>query len=130
LPRWKVAAEIGVSEDTLERWEKGETNPHPDDVDKIEKILKTPGLWHNWMRSNFDSYRERYGEVPNGDHMTVMVSQTRYELTDMFPLLDIMERDTLNDEYDEPEKWKMFRQKAPKVIAALQQVLNRIPDNI
>ena len=36
MQRWKLADAVGVSEWTVERWEKGEVIPDPDDVGRIE----------------------------------------------------------------------------------------------
>ena len=32
MPRWQAAQRMGVSEETVRRWETGETRPEPDDV--------------------------------------------------------------------------------------------------
>jgi len=42
MPRWKLAAALNVSESTIERWESGETQPHPDEVDRIAIALGDP----------------------------------------------------------------------------------------
>lgn len=130
MTRWQLANEIGVSEDTLGRWETGKSEPGIDDVWNIERVLGIPGLWHKWMRSHYDSYREKFGEVENIDNITAMVSQSRYEVSDIVPLLEIMERDSLDGKFDKPEQWNKFKKEAPEAIAALQQLLDRIPKEI
>lgn len=128
IPRWKLAEEVGTSEDTIERWETGKQLPGPDDIGNIERILKEPGLWHKWMLSHYDSYRERYTDVPDVGHMTAEVVRMRHEILDLMPLFDGIERDTLNGEFNEPELWRMFKKESLEAMAAIQQTVDRIPD--
>lgn len=39
MPRWQLGQMIGVSEDTIRRWEMDEIRPEPDDVGAIEQAL-------------------------------------------------------------------------------------------
>lgn len=130
MKRWELANELGVSEETIKRWEYGTQRPEPDDVGNIERILQTPGLWHKWMMSNYDSYRERHGDMPGIENLTAVVVQMRHEISDVIPLFDDIERDTLDGKINEPDKWKKFKKETLEAIAAMQQVLERIPDNI
>lgn len=122
-PRWKLAKEVGVSEDTLERWETGKQLPDPDDVGNIAHALGYPGLWHKWMLSTYDSYRERYIDAPNLDHPAARITRVRYEMSDVMALIDKVERDYLDKKIDDPELFNKFKTEARELIAALQQAI-------
>ena len=129
-PRWKLAGEIGVSEDTLERWENGEQLPHPDDVGRIERVLEIPGIWHKWMMSHYDSYRDRHGEALGVDNLTAVIVQMRHEINDVMPLFTEIERDAIDGKIDAPEKWTKFKKETREAVASMMLAIDRIPDNI
>ena len=96
IPRWKLAAAVNVSESTLERWESGETMPHPDEVDRIADALGEPLIWHRWMLSTYDSYRRRY--ISSDDYsLPVMAMKLRHEMDDVRALQDALERDAIDE---------------------------------
>jgi transcriptional regulator with XRE-family HTH domain len=130
MPRWQLAIECHVHESTIERWEKGEVTPSPDDVDKVEKALKIPNLWYRWMRSHHDSFRERYPEIPYEDNdVAEKVVRMKYELSDITPgMIEKMERDSLDGSIDDKELRAQFRKEAGEATAAIQQVLDGIKD--
>lgn len=130
IKRWELAGELGVSEDTIRRWETSSQRPDPDDVGNIERVLKAPGLWHKWMLSNYDSYRERYTGIPDLERMTEVVVRMRHELSDVMPLFEEIERDSLNGKIDKPELWKIFRRESLEAMAAMQQAVDRIPNEL
>lgn len=132
MPRWKLAGKIGVSESTIERWEKGEgKNPEPDDIGNIEKALgkQGQGIWHKWMLSHYDSYRERYTDVPHNDSLAETLMRTKHEAMDVVNFLSEIERDTLNGKFKSPEQSKRLRKEAREAIASLLQTLEKIPDD-
>lgn len=125
LPRWKVAGEIGVSEDTLERWERGEVEPTPDDVDRLESLYKVPGLWHSWMRSHYDSYRARYPETL--DLSTALsVVNVRHQMADLLNIQDAAERDAMTGRIDNDQLRSNYTREAKELLAALNEVLSKI----
>lgn len=130
IKRWELANEVGVSEDTIYRWESGAQRPDPDDIGNIERIFNEPGLWHKWMMSHYDSYRERFTNIHDVDGLTGTVVQMKHEMLDVMPLIDLAERDTLNGEFDDPVTWKKLKKEIPEAIAAMQKVLERIPCEI
>lgn len=127
MPRWKLAAELGYSEDVIRRWETGEQRPDPDDVGNIERMLKTPGIWHRWMMSHYDSYRERHGDVPCVEHLSIDLSRLRLDMDDVEKLLPYVERDALDGQLDDPQLRKDFRDKALRTAATIQHIADRIP---
>lgn len=130
MPRWKLAGEIGVSEDTIERWETGKQRPEPDDVWNIEKVLDATGIWHKWMLSHYDSYRKKYSDVPDVEGLTGNVVLMKYEMRDVLPFIDSAERDTLDGNFDDFATWHKLKKEIPEAMAAMQKVLERIPDGI
>lgn len=134
MPRWKLGNLVGVSESTIERWEDEDdkSHPEPDDVDRIEKALEMEeeGIWYKWMRSNYDSFRKRFSDAPDMNGLTATVAQMKYEMLDIMPLIDPAERDTLNGEFNDPATWKKLKKEVPEAMAAMQKLLDRIPDDI
>jgi len=126
IQRWKLAEALGVSEWTVERWEKGEVIPDPDDVGRIEEFLGATGIWERWMRSQYDSYRKRHPEkAPEYDLARSMV-RVRYELGDVLALHDKAERDALDGSIDEPGLQEKYKKELEEVIAAARDVLEKL----
>lgn len=124
IQRWRLANELGVSEDTVRRWEIGETQPTPDDVGNIERILDAPGLWHRWMLSNFESYRERYTDIPVAGHLAASVIRMKYEVEDLIPYFKRLEKDAIDGHMDNDDLRREFPKEAHEAIAAIQQLLD------
>ena len=59
MPRWKLASAVNVSESTLERWETGETQPHPDEVDRLAGTLPCERFQHGKERGEPRSARKQ-----------------------------------------------------------------------
>ena len=126
MTRLKAAFEIGVSEDTLKRWEMGIQQPTPDDVDCMERLYHAPGLWHAWMRSTYSSYRSRYPESLDATTALSIVN-VRHQLADVLALQDAAERDALpNDQLDDPRLRSSYIRECQEAIAALAAMLARI----
>lgn len=127
LTRWQLAARLGVSEDTLERWETGKTIPTPDDVSRIEHALNAEGemLWYRWMYSNIESFRER-NPPPVVSELLAAVVSVRYELADVQALHDSLARDAIDGRIDDPK----LRAQALKEIGEARAALNRLQAQI
>lgn len=102
LPRWEVANAVGVSEDTIERWETGKVQPDPEDVDRFAEAVGASGLWHRWMLSHYDSYRKRYRDAVNYA-LPVAFANLRHQMNDVLNIYDPVERDALDGRIDDPE---------------------------
>ena len=100
MPRWQLAQQIGVSADTIERWERGDGKPEPDDVDRIGEALRAPDLWHQWMLSNCDSYRKRYLGVETLA-LPVSVMRLRCAIEDALAVINPVERDVIDGQIDD-----------------------------
>ena len=79
LYQYQVASLLGVSEYTVGRWERGEVVPTPDEVDKLERLYKAPGLWYGHMRYQYKSFRDRYPEEEGGEALALSMVQAMYQ---------------------------------------------------
>ena len=125
MPRWQLAQEIGVSEETLKRWEYGDQMPEPDDVGAIERALGERSMWHQGMMSHYDSYRERYSQAP-AYGLTSAVIRTRYELNDVMTLQERVERDAVDGRLDDPALKAEYIQQLKEAQAAIIQTLEEL----
>lgn len=124
--RRQLAEVIGVSEDTIERWETGKQLPTPEDVDRIEDAVQMPGLWHAWMCSNCDSYRKRYKGVKLNGLFSAVVS-VRHEMTDVLNIQEAAERDAITGAIDDPMLRRQYRKELSELVATASAALARIP---
>ncbi len=125
IPRWKLAAELHVSESTIERWETGESQPHPDEVDRLAIALDDPMMWHGWMLSNYESYRRRYINSPSLD-LPASLLRIRHEIADVAVLQDRIERDGLDGRIDDPELRAAYAKECKEALSALINSLQRL----
>lgn len=125
MPRWKLAAAVNVSESTLERWESGETMPHPDEVDHIADALGEPLIWHRWLLSTYDSYRRRY--ISSEDYsLPVMAMKLRHEMDDVRALQDALERDAIDGYVDDEPLLNRAITELQQMIQAGSELLQRL----
>ena len=125
IPRWKLAAELHVSESTIERWETGETQPHPDEVDRLAVALGDPMLWHGWMLSNYESYRRRYIHCDDRD-LPVALMHVRHEVADLLELQDRIERDSVDGKIDDATLSAAYASEIRELVPALINGLQRL----
>lgn len=118
-----------MSEETLKRWELGRQLPTPDDVGNIERVLdmRDQSLWHRWMMSHYDSYRERNTTLPIRDNLLENVVRTKHEILDAIALLEKIERDAVDGVIDEPELWQALQRELVDAKDAIRQMVNKIP---
>ncbi len=125
LPRWKLAAAMNVSESTIERWESGESLPHPDEVDRLADALGDSPIWHRWMLSNYDSYRRRY--IGSEDYsLPVLTMKLRHEMADVLALQDALERDAVDGHVDDRQLLNRAVRELKEMIQAGSEVLQRL----
>lgn len=126
LTQWQAAGELGASESTIKRWESGETKPTPEDVWRMEKLYNCRGLWHRWMRSNHDSYREHYPEEAPNLALPVAVLNARHQLADVLAMQDLIERDALDGRLDDEAGKRKYVQEIHEAQASLTEVLTQL----
>lgn len=127
MPRWQAAQRMGVSEETVRRWETGETRPEPDDVWAMEREYKAEGLWHRWMRSTYDSYRDNWPEIVNRE-LPLAIVNARHQMADVMALQDEMERDEMDGRIDSRTLRTHYMKEAREAQAALAEALRRMEE--
>ena len=123
LYQYQVAHLMGVSEDVISDWETGKTLPAPDQVDQLEKLYKTPGLWHGWMRYHHKSYRDRYPESPDGAQLALTMMQAKYQMEDVAARQDKAIRDALDGSIDDKRGFDAYLTEIREVHATMSAVL-------
>ena len=125
LSRRKLGELIGASESTVERWEKGESKPTPEDVDRLGEALSEPLMWHNLMLSIYESYRKRYIGC---DDLALLgsVVRNRYTLNGVVEMQEAIERDVMDGRLDDKALGDRYAQAIRAAIAALGDTLARI----
>ena len=125
MPRWQLAQQLGVSADTIERWERGEVKPEPDDVDRMGEALQAPDLWHQWMLSNCESYRKRYLGVETLA-LPVSVMRLRQAMEEALAMMNPVEQDVIDGRLDDQRLKESFSQALKLLIAALTDTAQKI----
>jgi len=128
MPRWKLAGLLGVSESTIVRWESGEIQPGPDDVDRFAAAVEDQTLWHRWMLSTYDSYRRRYVDSVN-QSLPMSIARSKFEMADVMALQDRVERDALDGVIDDPKLKAEYKKEVKEALAALGDTLQRLEGN-
>ena len=123
LHQYQVAYHLHVSEDTVSRWERGETVPTPEQVDALEKLYNAPGLWYGWMRYQHKSFRDRYPEDPGNAALALSMVNAKYELADMIDRQEAAIRDALDGKIDNVKAFEAYLKEAKEAHAALGLVL-------
>ena len=126
MARWQLANEVGVSEDTIERWETGKSTPTPEDVDRIGEVLEDPGLWDRWMFSNYDSYRKRYPRGQQYSGLIASVLGVRHSLGSVIALQDCAEKDVIDGIFDDKELQERYIAQMDEGIASLTKAKTEI----
>lgn len=120
LHQYQVAHQLHVSEDVIGAWEREEREPHPDQVDALEKLYKAPGTWHGWMRYHYKSYRDRYPEVQHDNSLALALMTARHQMQDVVSMQDAIERDALDGRIDNAAQAQRYIKEIAEAISALQ----------
>lgn len=123
LYQHQVAYLMHVSDDTVSRWERGEVQPTPDEVDKLGKIYKAPGLWYGWMRYHYKSFRDRYPEDPGNAELALSMVNAKYEMADLATRQEAAIRDALDGKIDDEKAFAAYIKEAKDAHAALGLML-------
>lgn len=125
LYQYQVAYLMNVSEDTIGRWERGEVQPSPDEVDKLEALYKAPGLWYGWMRYHYKSFRERYPENAGNAALALSMVAAKYEMADLLEGQEAAIRDALDGRIDDTKGFAEYVKRAKEAHAAIGLMLAR-----
>lgn len=121
--RYQAAALLGVSEDTLGRWERGEQMANDESVDQMEAIYNAPGLWYGWMRWAHASFRKRYPPIPNAESLAEALMEAKYQMEDLSPLHELVIRDSLDGKIDNREQGNKHLREMKEAHAALGKAI-------
>ena len=128
LPVFVVAQRCFTSERTVARWEDGESEPSPDDVDRYAEAVGDAALWDRWMRMTFDSYGKRFPEAGENRALTLAILGSRFEIEDVLALQGRVERDAMDGKIDDPELKARYHKEVLEAFTALKNVLERLGD--
>lgn len=124
--QFQVAHLMHVSEDVIGRWERGETQPTPDQVDKLEQLYKAPGLWYGWMRYQYKSFRDRYPENPETVALALSMVNAKYEIADLLKQQETAIRDALDGKIDDAAAFRAYIKQAKEAHAAIGLMLAKV----
>ena len=124
--QYAVAADCGVSERTIQRWESGDLQPEPDDVDRYAAACEDATLWHRWMISHYDSYRRRYIGGVAFDSLAASMSKLRFEMDDVLQLYGRAERDGQDGAIDDPQPKTAFTKELKDLVSAASALLQKV----
>ena len=125
LYQYQVAHLMHVSEDVISRWERGETQPDPDQVDALEKLYNTPGLWYGWMRWRYKSFRDRYPDNDDNAALALSMVNAGCQIGDVTRLQDAVIRDALDGKIDNTRGFADYIKQAKEAHAALGEMIAR-----
>lgn len=125
LYQHQVARLLHVSEDTVSRWERGESMPTSEQVDKMEKLYRAPGLWYGWMRYHDKPFRDRFPEEPASADLALSMVRAQYEISDLLQRQDAAIRDAIDGRIDDRSAYEAYIQECKEAHAALGNVLAR-----
>ena len=125
MPVFVIAQRCYTSERTVARWEDGEVEPSPDDVDRYAEAVGNTALWDRWMRMTFDSYVKRFPSAQNYE-LTVAVMRCRYELQDVLDLQGKVERDVIDGKIDDPALKAEYLRQIDEAFDALRNVREKL----
>lgn len=128
FPRWRAAQELGVSEETIKRWEDPTlgTAPTSADVNRMERVYNAPGLWYSWMYSNDEGFRDHFPAVETDHGQALAIINIRHQMADVARLQESMERDAMDGRIDDPEAAAAYLAELDDVQAAIAQVKDKL----
>lgn len=123
LYQHQVARQLHVSQDTVSRWERGEALPTSEQVDRLEKLYKAPGLWYGWMRYHDKPFRDRFPEEPGNGDLALTMVQARYQVADLMDKQEAAIRDAIDGKIDDRKAYDDYIREVKEAHAALGKVL-------
>ena len=120
--QYVIANECIVSERTIQRWESGELQPGPDDIDRYAQSVGDPLLWHRWMLAYYESYRRRYIDSPHISGLPAALMHLRHMMEDVSAMQDDVERDGVDGVIDDVKLRERYGAKTKDMQAAISKV--------
>lgn len=125
MTRPQVYQVTAISESVLERWERGETVPDLESLDKLELLYRSPGLWQECLMLYYPSFRRHYPEIVKLDTLPALVNN-RHQLQDVLALNDAMERDAMDGKIDDAAAKARYLKECHEARAALTETITRL----
>jgi transcriptional regulator with XRE-family HTH domain len=108
-----------ISEDTISNWECNRAMPDPEQVHVLEGIYEVDGLWDDWMRQQYPSYRQRIPKRANVSNPALAVVQAGYEMQDVAKLTEPLGRDLIDGKLDDPVLKQEYISQVNQALSAL-----------
>lgn len=115
-----------ISEDTISNWECNRAMPDPEQVAAMEKLYEAQGLWDEWMRMQWPSYRERIPENLSIASAGMAVINAGYQMRDVNELTDALVRDLLDGHLDDVAAAAQYTKEAEEAEAALMTAVAKL----
>ena len=125
MTRPQVYQVTAISESVLERWERGETIPDLESLDKLALLYRAPGLWQECLMIYYPSFRRHYPEIVKLDTLPALVNN-RHQLQDVLALNDAMERDAMDGKIDDEMVKARYIKECQEARAALTEAITRL----
>ncbi len=125
MTRPQVYQVTAISESVLERWERGETIPDLESLDKLELLYRSPGLWQECLMLYYPSFRRHYPEIVKLDTLPALVNN-RHQLQDVLALNDAMERDAMDGKIDDAVVKARYLKECHEARAALTEAITKL----
>lgn len=125
MTRQQVYQVTGISESVLERWERGETVPDLEGLDKLELLYRSPGLWQECLMLYYSSFRRHFPQMVKLDTLPALVNN-RHQLQDVLDLNEKMERDAMDGRIDDAAAKAQYIKECQEARAALTETITRL----
>lgn len=112
-----------LSEDTISNWECNRAMPDPEQVNLLEDIYDSPGLWDDWMRQQYPSYQKRIPKRAAVTDPTLAVVKAGWEMQDVADVAQPLSRDLLDGKLDDPHLKRQYIAQANEALSALSAAL-------
>lgn len=108
-----------ISEDTISNWECNRALPDIEQVSTLEDIYEEPGLWDEWMRQQYPSYRKRIPKMSKIDNPALAVVQAGYEMQDVARLTEPVGRDLIDGRLDNEALQAKYIEQVKQALSSL-----------
>lgn len=125
MTRPQVYQVTAISESVLDRWERGETVPDLESLDKLELLYRRPGLWQECLMIYYPSFRRHFPQIIVLETLPALVN-TRHQLQDVLALSDTMERDAMDGRIDNAALKAKYISECQEARAALTEAITRL----
>lgn len=100
--------------------------PDPEQVAAMERLYESPGLWDNWMRLQWPSYRDRIPENPDIASAGMAVINAGYQISDVSALTEALGRDLMDGKIDNKSLAEQWKREATEAVAALNAAIMKL----